>query len=189
MNLKASTLIPPFSSSNRLNFSSYYHLSQRGGGHFKGYLACHDSLLWLQYAVLCGDLGHRNLWHLLSKSSKQVHKIIISKDFIWLSYNIHFVSAIIIIIIFPLIMQQWIWKLQHPLPSPLTTGFWSSSKPKGGGGGRLNIAWLTLGNLNQKCWDFPLECTYYISLNVEVFKVVSALSLTNGSEEKKVHRV
>ena len=41
-----------------------------------------------------------------SKSSKQVHKIIISKDFIWLSYNIHFVSAIIIIIIFPLIMQQ-----------------------------------------------------------------------------------
>ena len=123
-----------------------------------------------------------------SKSSKQVHKIIISKDFIWLSYNIHFVSAIIIIIIFPLIMQQWIWKLQHPLPSPLTTGFWSSSKPKGGGG-RLNIAWLTLGNLNQKCWDFPLECTYYISLNVEVFKVVSALSLTNGSEKKKVHRV
>ena len=69
-----------------------------------------------------------------SKSSKQVHKIIISKDFIWLSYNIHFVSAIIIIIIFSLIMQQWIWKLQHPLPSPLTTGFWSSSKPKGGGG-------------------------------------------------------
>ena len=29
----------------------------------------------------------------------------------------------------------------------------------------------------------------YISLNVEVFKVVSALSLTNGSEKKKVHRV
>ena len=70
-----------------------------------------------------------------SKSSKQVHKIIISKDFIWLSYNIHFVSTIIIII-FPLIMQQWIWKLQHPLPSPLI-------QAKGGwgewGGGRLNI--------------------------------------------------
>ena len=125
-----------------------------------------------------------------SKSSKQVHKIIISKDFIWLSYNIHFVSAIIIII-FPLIMQQWIWKLQHPLPSPLTTGFWSSSKPKGGGGGRWSgdggdwtFAWLASGNLNQKCQDFPLECTCYISFNVEVFKVDSSLSPAKGSEDK-----
>ena len=127
-----------------------------------------------------------------SKSSKQVHKIIISKDFIWLSYNIHFVSAIIIIIIFPLIMQQWIWKLQHPLPSPVTTGFWSSSKPKGGGGGGeggdWKFAWLALGNLNQKCQDFPLECTCYISFNVEVFKVDSALSPAKGSETK-VHKV
>ena len=88
-----------------------------------------------------------------SKSSKQVHKIIISKDFIWLSYNIHFVSAIIIIIIFPLIMQQWIWKLQHPLPSPVTTGFWSSSKPKGGGewwGGRLNICLTGIGEFEPE---------------------------------------
>ena len=90
-----------------------------------------------------------------SKSSKQVHKIIISKDFIWVSYNIHFVSTIIIIIIFPLIMQQWVWKLQHPLPSPVTTGFWSSSKPKGGGGGewwggRLNICLTGIGEFEPE---------------------------------------
>ena len=62
-----------------------------------------------------------------SKSSKQVHKVIISKDLIWSSYSIHFVSLhhytkyhhhhhhLLII------MQQSIWKLQHPLPSPRAT--------------------------------------------------------------------
>ena len=133
--MKASTSIPPFSSSNRLNFSSYYHLSQRGGGTLKGIWPV--MTLFYDYNMLSfvGIFDTEIFDICFSKSSKQVHKIIISKDFIWLSYNIHFVSAIIIIIIFPLIMQQWIWKLQHPLPSPLTTGFWSSSKPKGRGGG------------------------------------------------------
>ena len=126
-----------------------------------------------------------------SKSSKQVHKIIISKDFIWLSYNIHFVSAIIIIIIFPLIMQQWIWKLQHPLPSPLTTGFWSSSKPKGGGGeGEIEHCLTDLGEFEPEVLrlSIRMHILYIIECGGQ-FKVVSALSLTNGSEKKKVHRV
>ena len=60
--------------------------------YFKGYLASHDSLLWLQYAVnwLIGSITCL-LFSFLKVQSK-LHKVIISKCFIWSSYNIHFVS-------------------------------------------------------------------------------------------------
>ena len=107
-----------------------------------------------------------------SKSSKQVHKVIISKDLIWSSYSIHFVS------------------LHHykvPSSSSSSSHYnaavnlkastsppFSSSNPRafdhhpsqrggGKGRGRLNLAWLALRNLNQKCHDFPLEYMCYIN--------------------------
>ena len=60
--------------------------------HFKGYLASHDSLLWLQYVVhwLRGSMTYL-LFSFLKVQSK-LHKVIISKCFIWSSYNIRFVS-------------------------------------------------------------------------------------------------
>ena len=60
--------------------------------HFKGYLASYDSLLWLQYVVhwLRGSMTYL-LFSFLKVQSK-LHKVIISKCFIWSSYNIRFVS-------------------------------------------------------------------------------------------------
>ena len=83
-------------------------------------LARHDSLLWLQYAAHWEDLWHRNLCYflLISKSSKQVHKVVISKDFCWSSYNIQFVSFIIMKYhhhhLLPIIMQHSIESLTFP---------------------------------------------------------------------------
>ena len=103
----------------------------------------------------------------LSYSFLKVHKVIISKDFIWSSYNIHFVSL-------------------HHLKGPSSSSsfhcnvtinwkgstfppFFSLSNPQAfdhhqsqRGGGKLNFTWLASGNLNQKCQDFPLECKCYI---------------------------
>ena len=98
-----------------------------------------------------------------SKSSKQVHKVIISKDLIWSSYSIHFVS------------------LHHyKVPSSSSSHYnaavnlkastsppFSSSNPRafdhhpsqrggGKGRGRLNLAWLALRNLNQK-WRLSIR--------------------------------
>ena len=59
--------------------------------HFKGYLASHDSSM----VTICCSLTERiyDIFVIFfSQISKQVHKVIISKDFIWSSYNIHFVS-------------------------------------------------------------------------------------------------
>ena len=62
-------------------------------------------------------------------------------------------------------MQQSIWKLQHPLPSPWATTHRDLIiiQAKGGEGrGKLDFAWLALGNLNQNFQDFLVEYKSYI---------------------------
>ena len=56
--------------------------------------------------------------------------------------------------------------------------------------GELNLAWLVLKKLNQKCQVFPVEYNCVMSLNMEVFKVNSALLLKNYSrvQEKNVFK-
>lgn len=59
--------------------------------HFKGYLTSHDSSM----VTICCSLTERiyDIFVIFfSQSSKQVHKVIIGKEVIWSSYNIHFVS-------------------------------------------------------------------------------------------------
>ena len=145
---------------------------------FKGYLASHDSLVWLHNAVHWEDL-----WPM---SSKQVHKVIISKDFLWSSYNIHFVSNIIniIIIIFPLQCSSGFESFNSLSLLFKQQAFDHHPSQREGGRREIEHCLTGIGDLNQKCQDFPLESMCYISSDVEVFKVDSALSLMNGSEEK-----
>ena len=108
----------------------------------------------------------------LKVQSNYTKLLIISKDFIWSSYNIHSVSL-------------------HHYKEPSSSSFhfnaavnlkastspsFSSSNPQafdhrpiqrggGRGGGRFNLAWMALGNLNQKCQDFPLQYKCYIIEN------------------------
>ena len=60
--------------------------------HFKGYLA--SITLFYDYNMLFIEKIYDTETFVIffSKSSKQVHKVVISKDFIWSSYNIHCVS-------------------------------------------------------------------------------------------------
>ena len=114
------------------------------------------------------------LYSFLKVQSKDTKLLIIRKDFIWSSYNIHFVSLYIIIKYhhhhhhhhLPLIMQQSIWKLQHPLPSPRAThGLLIIIQAKGEGG-RVGGDW-TLPDWHWEIWtrseDFPLEYMCYIN--------------------------
>ena len=106
-----------------------------------------------------------------SKSSKQVHKVIISKDLIWSSYSIHFVSLHHYKV--PSSSSSSHYNAAVNLKASTSPPF-SSSNPRafdhhpsqrggGKGRGRLNLAWLALRNLNQKCHDFPLEYMCYIN--------------------------
>ena len=121
-----------------------------------------------------------------SKNSKQVHKVIISKDFLWSSFNIHFVSNIIniIIIIFPLQCSSGFESFNSLFLLFKQQSFDHHPSQREGGRGEIEHCLTGIGDLNQKRQDFPLESMCYISSDVEVFKVDSALSLMNGSEEK-----
>ena len=126
------------------------------------------------------------------QSKYTVHKVIISKYFIWSWYSIHFVSlhhSYHHHHHLPIIMQQSIESFNlPPLPFPLGNpqAFDQfSSKPNKGRGG-IEPCLTTLGNLNQKRHDFIIEYVLYWSLTVEVFKVNNALLLTDGLEGKSL---
>ena len=126
------------------------------------------------------------------QSKYTVHKVIISKYFIWSWYSIHFVSLhhshhhhhL------PIIIQQSIESFNLPPPSfspGQPTSIWSIFiQAKQGKGGGIEPCLTTLGNLNQKRHDFIIEYVLYWSLTVEVFKVNNALLLTNGLEGKSL---
>ena len=79
-------------------------------------------------------------------------------------------------------MQQSIESLNPP-PLPFLQSFDHMV-------GELNLARLVLKKLNQKCQVFPVEYNSVMSLNMEVFKVNSALFLKNYSrvQEKNVFK-
>ena len=128
------------------------------------------------------------------QSKYTVHKVIISKFFIWSWYNIHFVSlhhSYHHHHHLPIIMQQSIESFNlPPLPFPLGNpqayliNFHPSQTREGGG------VW-TLPDYNG---EFESEASrlynriqvLYWSLTVEVFKVNNALLLTNGLEGKSL---
>ena len=77
-------------------------------------------------------------------------------------------------------MQQSIESLNPP-PLPFLQAFDHMV-------GELNLARLVLKKLNQKCQVFPVEYNGVMSLNMEVFKVNSALllkKLLKSSREKR----
>ena len=130
------------------------------------------------------------------QSKYTVHKVIISKYFIWSWYNIHFVSlhhSYHHHHHLPIIMQQSIesFNLPSPLPFPLGNpqafDQFSSKPNKGRGGGG---DWT----LPDYIGEFESEASrlynriqvLYWSLTVEVFKVNNALLLTNGLEGKSL---
>ena len=129
------------------------------------------------------------------QSKYTVHKVIISKFFIWSWYNIHFVSlhhSYHHHHHLPIIIQQSIenFNLPPPPPSfspgqPTSISIWSSKPHKGGGEnwtlpryiGKFESEVSRLYNRIQ---------VLYRSLTVEVFKVKNALLLTNGWEGKSL---
>ena len=112
------------------------------------------------------------------QSKYTVHKVIISKYFIWSWYSIHFESLhhsyhhhhhhhhhprLSIII------QQSIESFNLPPPSfspGQPTCIWSIfiQAKQGGRVGGIEPCLTTLGNLNQKCQDFIIEYKCYIDL-------------------------
>ena len=98
-----------------------------------------------------------------SNSSKQGQKVIISKDLIWSSYIIHSVGLHHYKdhhhhhhhhYHLSIIMQQSIWKLQYPLPSPqATTDIWSIC-PTFGSYWLINYNIIKVVELNV--WTCPL---------------------------------
>ena len=115
------------------------------------------------------------LYSFLKVQNKDTKLLIIRKDFISSSYNIHFVS-----------LHHYKVPSSSSSSSSSSSPYnaavnlkastsppFSSSNPRafdhhpsqrggGKGRGRLNLAWLALRNLNQKCQDFPLEYMCYI---------------------------
>ena len=128
--------------------------------------------LWLSSIniICCSFRGSMTqkplLFSFLKVQSKYtVHKVIISKYFIWSWYSIHFVSLhhsyhhhhL------PIIMQQSIESFNLP-PLPFHLGnpqefdqFSIFIQAKQGEGGGIEPYLTTLGNLNQKCQDFNIQ--------------------------------
>ena len=105
------------------------------------------------------------------QSKYTVHKVIISKYFIWSWYSIHFVSLYHSYMYhhhhhLPIIIQQSIENFIPPpflFPWALPTGNWSIFIRAKGGGGGIEPWLTTLGKLNQKDQDFVIEYKCYIS--------------------------
>ena len=135
--------------------------------------------LWLSSMIIicCSFRGSMTqkplLFSFLKVQSKYtVHKVIISKYFIWSWYSIHFVSlhhSYHHHHHLPIIMQQSIESFNLPplpfhLGNPQAFDQFSSKPNKGRGGGGFEPCLTTLGNLNQKRQDFIIEYKCYIDL-------------------------
>ena len=134
------------------------------------------------------------------QSKYTVHKVIISKYFIWSWHSIHFVSLhhsyhhhhyhhhhhhL------PIIIQQSIESFNLPPPSfspgqPTSISIWSSKPNKGGGGGNWTLPDYIGEFESEVSRLYNRIQVLYQSLTVEVFKVNNALLLTNGLEGRSL---